>query len=272
MQTKYGNVLYIIVLKELFINYYEKFYLVKLLLSDHSFLSGFFGVRSAPSENLSPTSVKNNEKSNKNQLPLLPITETEKLKEKQKDKSKKEDDKKTLKLPDLQAKSPDSSFGSMDFDQNDLRRSTPNAEEIESAPKTTNPLLMNFIKNSNEQKNLEAIREETPEGKNKTPKVAKTSKDAKKNKEEKEITGSEIEDTKDVTKKDKKEKKEKKKEKKIDEIKDEPVLKDQGGDINSLEGDSNLFSIEPISERKTEDEAEKKKSKKGGKGKNKSKE
>jgi hypothetical protein len=235
-----------------------------LVLSDHSFLSGFFGVRSAPSENLSPTSIKNNEKSSKNQLPILQVPDSDKLKaDKTKDKSKK----------DLNLKSPDTSFGSMDFDQNDLRRSTPNAEEIESAPKTTNPLMMNFIKNSTEQignqKNLEAIREETPEGKNKTSKVSKASKEAKDSKEEKEVK--ESEEVKESTKKEKKEKKEKKKDKKNDEIalKDD-VMKNQD-DVRSLEGDSNLFSIEPLSERKDE-ETEKKKSKKGGKGKNKSKE
>ena len=239
-----------------------------VLLSDHSFLSGFFGVRSAPSENLSPTSIKNNEKSNKNQLPA---EDSDKLKnDKTKDKSKKDD---KLKLPDLQAnpKSPETSFGSMDFDQNDLRRSTPNAEEIESAPKTTNPLMMNFIKNSTEQignqKNLEAIREETPEGKNKTPKVPKGVKETKENKE----TKAEPEEIKDSTKKEKKEKKEKKKEKKNEEAAlKEDVFKNQE-DAHSLEGDSNLFSMEPLSERK-DDETEKKKSKKGGKGKNKSKE
>ncbi len=239
-----------------------------MVLSDHSFLSGFFGVRSAPSENLSPTSIKNNEKSSKNQLPILQVQDSDKLKaDKTKDKSKK----------DLNLKSPDTSFGSMDFDQNDLRRSTPNAEEIESAPKTTNPLMMNFIKNSAEQignqKNLEAIREETPEGKNKTSKVSKASKEFKESKEEKEVK--ETEEVKESTKKEKKEKKEKKKEKKNEEKNDEIALKDDviknQDDVRSLEGDSNLFSIEPLSERKDE-ETEKKKSKKGGKGKNKSKE
>ena len=51
--------------------------------------------------------------------------EIEKPKEKKKDdEKKKEEEKKKLKLPDFQsaAKSPESSFGSMDFDQNDLRR------------------------------------------------------------------------------------------------------------------------------------------------------
>ena len=258
-----------------------------MLLSDHSFLSGFFGVRSAPSENLSPTSIKNNKeteilKSSKNQLPLIPVPDKEKQKdknrineiEKSKDKGKKDDEKKKdekkAKLPDLQvnAKSPDSSFGSMDFDQNDLRRSTPNAEEIESAPKTTNPLLMNFIKNSNEQignqKNLEAIREETPDGKNKTPKVTpKTKVDTKDaNKEGK--------DGKDSSRKEKKEKGSKKKEKKEDDL----IVKDDiENDSLIADGhDENLFSIDPISDKKTDDETEKKKSKKAGKGKTKPKE
>lgn len=221
----------------------------------------------------------------KNQLPLLPPpTKADKEKQKEKEKSKekgKEDEKskdknkkeKAAKLPDLPtlAKSPESSFGSMDFDQNDLRRSTPNAEDVDSVPKTANPLLMNFIKNSNDQKNLEAIREETPEQKNKgTPKATvKTTPKTPKNgtKEEKEAKES---SRSNKEKKDKKGETKKKAESKKDDD-------DENGDNDSINGDrgsENMFSMDPLSDgaKKGADDDEKKKTKKTGKGKTKPKE
>jgi large subunit ribosomal protein L20 len=201
----------------------------------------------------------------------------QKEKEKEKEKLKKQD--KVIKAPEANlVKSPESSFNSMDFDQNDLRRSTPNPEEVESAPKTTNPLLLNFIKNSNEQANLKPIEEEKNENKRRTPKLKKEK------------------DAKEKEKKEPKESKEKKEKKDKKENKDE-TQKDSGRSIKKEEKknetkkrkektptapapgqDSDAdFDMEPLSENTQKDDAldtqrtesEVKKVKKEGKGKTK---
>lgn len=271
--------------------------------SDHTVYSGFHGVKSTnPSVNLSPTNMhanmrdlksslnaikainENNDNKDKEKKPIQKEDtkeskkdnkqkEKEKEKEKEKDKSKKQD--KIIKVPEINniVKSPETSFSSMDFDQNDLRRSTPNPEEVESAPKTTNPLLMNFIKNSNEQANLEAIEEENTENKRKTPKLKKEkekkdSKESKDKKEKKEKKENKDETQKESGRSAKKEEKKSESKKKKEKTPAAPVAgQDSDGD----------FDLDPLSEATQKDDAldtqrtesEVKKVKKEGKGKTK---
>jgi len=227
-------------------------------IRDHSAISSFFGVKNV----LSPTVAKMEEAKNKKDETREKDSKKEKEKEskkekekdKDKDKKEKEKDKGKIKKKSVDLSDEDS-FGSMDFDQNDLRRSTPNAEDVETPSKTVNPLLKDFIKNSNP----DADKKEEKEKKDKDKKDKEKKDKEKKEKKDKDKDGDKKD--KDVDKKEKD--KEKKKDRESKPKKSARINDDDSDDASLV--DDNMFSLEPLSEEKGE------KTKKSGKGKTKSK-